>query len=263
MEVLGLVQVLWRRRIALGIGLIAAAAAAFVIGSSPPTSYGVGWARVVLDTPDSQVVDTSPPGAETLPMRASLLVHLMTTEESKQALARRLGVPADKLAVIDPALSAPQQTASLPSAAAKLAGVTKADYVLTVYRSTDILPMISLEGAAPDTARAKRLVQEAAAFVKDQGHPERLVRAPVGPDGKPEDLPIDQASLQGFEIEDVTPVRAKNVVSGGGPMIAIMAALAVLGLWTAAVVTIPWLLRQARRGRLASPGPEDRALAAR
>src|SRR3954469_5706243 len=204
MEVLGLLAVLWRRRLALAIGAVAALAAGFAIGTSPPTSYGVGWARVVLDTPESQEVDTKPTGADTLPWRTSLLVHLLSSDRQKRDLAGRLGIPASDLAVIDPELTVPEATASLPTAAAKQAAIDPAKYVLTVYRSTDLLPMISIEGAAPDAARARRLVGATVDMLKAEGHPTVKVRAPTGPDGSPQLLPVDRSGLQGFVVDDVT-----------------------------------------------------------
>jgi hypothetical protein len=263
MEVLGLLQVLWRRRLALALGAIAAVAAAVAIGTSPPTSYGVGWARVVLDTPESQEVDTKPSGADTLPWRASLLVHLLSGDRQKRDLARRLGIPVGDLAIIDPELSAPEATASLPSAAAKLAGIDPAPYVLTVYRSTDLLPMISIEGAAPDTAKAARLVRAAVDTLKSEGHPTLRVRSPTGPDGSPELLPVDRSSLQGFVVDDVTPVRARPVASGRSPIVPLMAALALLTFWAFVVVAVPRAVRGVRSAFVQSSRTQDRELVTR
>lgn len=262
MEVLGLIEVLWRRRIAVAVGAIFAIAIAVAIGAKPPTSYGVGWARVVLDTPDSQEVDTKPSGADTLPWRASLLVHLLATDQSKAELARKLQIRPDELAVIDPAITEPEATASLPSAAAEIAATNPAPYALTVYRSTDLLPMISFEAAAPDAAKAARLIRAAIATVKSESHLGEQVPRKMGADGKPEDVPVDQASIQGFVVQDVAPPRAKKVLSGGSPVVALMAAFMVFGLWAACVAVLPRLVRLARgqgRGiRTEDPEPATR-----
>jgi hypothetical protein len=257
-EVLGLIEVLWRRRIAVAVGALVAIAIAFAIGTKPPTSYGVGWARVVLDTPESQTVDTKPSGADTLVWRASLLVHLLATDESKRELARKLGIRPDDLAVTDPAITAPEAPASLPSAAAKLAAINPAPYALTVYRSTDLLPMISFEAAAPDAREAARLVRAAIATVKSESHLGERVPQKLGADGKLEDLPVDQASIQGFVIQDVAPPRAKKVLNGGSPVVALMAGFMVFWMWAACVAVGPRLLRvaQAQRRSIGTEDPE-------
>jgi hypothetical protein len=263
MEVLGLLGVLWRRRLALAVGAIAAVAAAVAVGTAPPSSYGVGWARIVLDTPESQVVDTKPSGADTLPWRASLLIHLMSSDQERRDLSRRVGIRPEELAVIDTGLSAPEATASLPSAASKLAAVDPAPYVLTMYRSTDQLPMITIEGAAPDTRRAARLVQGVVDMLKAQGHPGTRLRATTGADGRPEAFPVDQASLQGFVVEDAAPTRAKPVISGGSPLVPLMVGLALFTLWAMVVAVVPRLVRLARAGIVIPSRTQDRELPTR
>jgi hypothetical protein len=263
MEVLRLLEVLWRRRLVLAAGALVALAAAFAMGSAPPTSYGISWARVVLDTPESQEVDTNPAGADTLPWRASLLVHLLAGDRQKRALAQRLDIKASDLAVIDPGLSAPEATASLPSAAAKVAGIEPAPYALTVYRSTDLLAMISIEAAAPDAAKAARLVRAAIETLKSEGHPTRRLRARTGPDGKLQPFPVNRSSLQGFVVDDVTPVRAKAVVSGQSPVVRLLVALTLFWTWAAAVAIVPRLVRRLRSGLVNSSRSQDRDLVTR
>ena len=46
-------------------------------------------------------MNSAPGGADTLPWRASLLVHLMTTDATQRKLAQRLHVRPDEVVVID------------------------------------------------------------------------------------------------------------------------------------------------------------------
>ena len=125
MEILRVVRLLWRRRVALALGLLSAAALTLVGGRTEPTSSGVASTRVVLDTPKSQLVDSAPAGATSLGWRASLLAHLVASDGAQRQVAVRLGVPVDQLAVVDPLLAVPAVPASLPKNVAD-ATVTRA-----------------------------------------------------------------------------------------------------------------------------------------
>jgi hypothetical protein len=256
MEVLGLARVLWRRRIAVALGAIAAVALAFAIGNAPPSSYGVAWTRVALDTPESQLVETNPFGAETLVWRASLMVHLLAAEEPKRALARRVGIPPEQLAVVDPALSAPEATDALPSAAAELAAANPAPYVLTAYMTNDSLPLIMLEAAAPDRRLAARLVAAATEALKNEAQAGETTREVPAAERSRDAFKADTDRLQGFVVEDVAPVRTKAVVSGPGPMVAVAAAIVLFVLWSTCVAVLPRLVRVIRPGRLRTQDPK-------
>ena len=76
---------------------------AYRISLAPPKlesrqyHVGVASARVLVDTPDSQVVDLNPKGADALSSRASLLANLMASSPVKthhRAGRRGAGQPA-------------------------------------------------------------------------------------------------------------------------------------------------------------------------
>ena len=124
MELLPIFRLIWRRRLLLGAGLVAAIAAMVVLGGKSATSSYVAWTQV-LDTPKSQLVAAAPSGGNTLAWRASLLSHLMATEVSKQDLARRIGVRSDQVGVADPSLALPTVPTNTAVAASKAAlGIT-------------------------------------------------------------------------------------------------------------------------------------------
>jgi hypothetical protein len=239
MEILSLLDVLWRRRLLVAVGLVAALALGFLAGGGTPTSFGRAHTRVLLDTTKSQVVENAPYGAETLPWRANLIVHLAGTDAAKRRLADQVAIPVDQLAVVDTALSVPDVRASMPKAAAEAAAVTGAPYVLTVSLNEQALPIIAIETHAPDRRKAARLAEAAAALLKDAAPPPGAVpdvsyeiaesMAAVG----------DPRALQGFVVEDFGPVRSKAVEENPAPLKAGAVFLVVFGLWCAGVALGP------------------------
>lgn len=239
MEVVSFLHVLWRRRLLVVVGLVVALALGFVAGREPASSYGTATSRVLLDTPRSVTVENAPFGAETLPWRANLIVHLIGSEDAKRRLARELGIRPDRLAVVDVALSVPDVRASMPKAAAEAALPTGAPYVLTVSQRNLELPIVYVEADAPDRRRAARLAGAAADLMKAAAPPPGSV-----PDYSYE-VAEDMASakdprvLQGFVVEDFGPVRSKTVEEDHGPVKAAGVSLIVLALWCVGLVLAP------------------------
>ncbi len=252
MEVLPLLHLLWRRRLALAVGAIAAIALAFVVGSGGSTSSGFASTRIVLDTPTSQVVDADPTGADSLAWRASLLTHLLARETVTRELADRLGLRPDQLAVVDRGLGAPQAPASLPESASEAAFPNGALYVLTAYLEDEALPIVTLDAQAPDRAGAQRLADAGAAALKAE------VPAPGGEldtaaesAAQLQELTAVPRGRQGLVVEDVGTVRAKTVVASADPIKAVGPPLFLLVLWTGCVLLGPLLVRAVRQhGRL-------------
>src|SRR5829696_4779896 len=129
MEALPLVRRLFHRRRLLAGGALAALAVVILVASRPSPSTGVAWTLVALDTPKSQLVDSSPSGADSMTWRASLLVHLMGTDSTQRELAQHLKVPTGEVTVVDPALATPKLPASMPKKASDAAAITLAPYV--------------------------------------------------------------------------------------------------------------------------------------
>jgi hypothetical protein len=225
MEVLRVLRVLWRRRLALALGLLAAAGLALVAGRAQPAASGVAYTRVSLDTPKSQLVASAPAGATTLAWRASLIAHLVASDFDKRQIAVRLGVPFDQIAVVDPPLAVPAVPASLPKNVAD-ATVTAAPYVLSVYLPNGGLPIISIEAYGPDRNGARRLAAAAASFLES------------------ESSPSGHRGVQPFIIESAAPVHAKTLKDDSGPLRSVAVFMIVFGLWIVAVVLGPMVLRR-------------------
>jgi len=227
MEVVALLRLLWRRRIPIAVGAVVAAAIAVTFGRSPGVSSGVAETRVVLDTPQSQLVTDDPRGAPTLAWRATLLAMLLGTDRVRAQLARETQISPDQLAVTDFELTAPSIPASLPRAAIEAANVTTEPYGLIV-RTDGELPVVSMVTSAPDRAGAARLAQAAV----------RALQA-----GAPAQ---NTEELQGLTLQQAGPIEAREIPGGSG--LVKMAALAVVlfGLWCTALIAGPLVAGIAR-----------------
>jgi hypothetical protein len=239
MEVLPLARKLWRRWRALAAGAVVAIAVAVALGSTPTATTAVAWTRVALDTPKSQLVDSAPPGADTLPWRASLIKHLMTTDAAQRQVAERLRVRPDEVAIIDPILAVPQIPASMPKRAADAAAVTPAPYVLTLDMKNTSLPVISVEAAAPDRDGAKRLAEAAVAVLETWS-------STSGSSYSSRILTGGGAALkhQSFVIQRVASVRTKAVATAELPVKQIGVAGFLFAAWCVAVFLLPAILRR-------------------
>jgi hypothetical protein len=241
MELLPVIRLIWRRRLVLAVGLLAAVALAFAIGGPPATSATVAWTRVALDTPASQLVKSAPAGADTLPWRASLLVHLMTTDDVQRQLAERLGVPPDQVVVMDPGLASPEIAASLPTSASEAAAMTVAPYVVTVHMPSRILPLVAVEAVGPDREAAKRVVAAAVAILEAESsssaEPYESLIVTGGPPRK----------LEPFLVQQVADIRTKPALASELPIKQIGGPVAFFSVWFAAVLLLPLLVGRRRQ----------------
>lgn len=244
MELLPIFRLIWRRRLLLGAGLVAAIAAMVVLGGKSATSSYVAWTQVTLDTPKSQLVAAAPSGGDTLAWRASLLSHLTATEASKQDLARRIGVRSDQVGVADPSLALPTVPTNTAVAASKAALGLTTPYVLTVQLPNNALPVIALQTAAPDRSGAQRLAQAAVAVLRSQASPTGPIDTTI-PSG------LGLPKRQGFVVDQVAPVRVKLLATSSVSIKAIGAPLFILVFWSAAVLLMPRLSRSIRGSRRA------------
>ena len=219
MEVLAILRVLWRRRLLAGVGALAAVAAALTAGAGGATTGGFAKTSAMLDTTRSQLVNPAPRGAESLPWRASLLAQRLGTRSIKERIAREARIPVRQLTVVDTELTVPTVAASLPRTAEEGAAVVHEPYLLTV--STDgVLPVISIEATAPDRDGAARLTEAAVGGLEA---------------GAAEDA---ERGIE-FSVEHVGPIEARATRSGGGELMAVGAAAALLIAWCAAVALFP------------------------
>lgn len=245
MELLPVLRLIWRRRLPLVVGVVIAAVVLVLLGGTKPvtTPSAVAWTSVALDTPESQLVGVAPRGGDSLAWRASLLTHLMASASTTQELAERAGVSARQVTVVDPALALPLVPTAMAQAAATAASGTVTPYVLTVFTKNDLLPVISIEAAAPNSGTAERLAHAAIAVLESQasrgGHFTSHILTSV-----------NALSRQPFVVEQVTPLRVKALPSTALPVKAIGASFFVFVVWSAGVLLVlPLFRRRTSDGR--------------
>jgi hypothetical protein len=247
MEIANLLQLIWRRRVALASGYVVALALAVVVGKSPVAPSGVAKTRVVFDTHASQLVTGDPDGANTLPWRATVGAMLLGSDASREMIANELRIPQNQLAVTDLELTASPIPASLPRAAVTAANGTSAPYALTVT-TDDWLPVVGIYAAAPSRDDAQRLAEAAV----------RALQAGAAP--------RDTEELQGLRISAVGTIQARAIPGGPGRKMMAVMFVGLAGLWTVLALTGPLLsgiARTVRRTSVALPEPEVRPLGGR
>ena len=162
---------LWLRRSVVAVGLAISVMAgllfAYRISLAPPKlesrqySVGLANARVLVDTPQSKVVDLDAQGADfpTLGGRAALLANLMASGPVKVAIARRAGVSPQAFTAVP---SSPDGTAQpTPTPANDQHGS-----VLSIQTEVAV-PIITVAAQAPTAAQAARLANGAVAGLRD------------------------------------------------------------------------------------------------
>jgi hypothetical protein len=244
MELLPALRMLWRRRLLLAAGVVAAIAMAVAVGFAPPGSSAVARTHVTLDTPTSQLVESAPPGADTLPWRASLLTHLMQTDASQRAVAQRLGVNPSQVTIIDRAFAAPVSPTSMPLDAADAALVTSAPYVVTVGVVDTVLPVISIEAAGPDRRGAARLAEATVAVLESYAVSPGRYRSLIKTGGGA------PAAFQPFVVRPIGAVRVKAVKATALPIKAVGVPGFLLVVWIVCLAFVPRGPRR-RRPRMA------------
>jgi hypothetical protein len=171
MDIVTILRDLWRLRfLVICIYLVAVLAGTAMIFkiSFPPKlesrkyEVGVATARILVDTPSSQVVEVAPKGSESLGVRANLLASLMVDGVVEEAIARRAGVAPNKLIGVTDTATEPAPVSKPPDPRA---------FVLTTRVVTntggDQLPIIEIEAQAPDAPSAARLGAAAVSGLRD------------------------------------------------------------------------------------------------
>ena len=153
MDTVTILRTLWRHRVLVAamcaFAVLAGSAVVYKV-SFPPKfesrkyEVGVAQARILLDTPSSQVVDVAAKGSDSLGVRANLIASLMVGGSVKSAIAERAGLAPEKLIGITQLAEEPSPVADKPE---------RDDFVLTTNVVTntggDQLPIIEVSAQAP------------------------------------------------------------------------------------------------------------------
>ena len=270
MELVDLARALWRRRLLVAVGVLAALALAVkALTKPPPGSSGMAWTRVMIDTPKSQLASAEQAGMDSLIWRAHLLADLMTTQESTGAIARSAEIAAENLRVQEPQLYDSTVPTPLPVTAQKAAAIVVEPYVVTL-RYVWNLPVIEVETGAPDRQSAIRLAKAVTATLEAADTPsvagvQKAVEiddadaaaAAAAGNGPPPDPGVDPAEkvkavVQDLEAQPAAEIRSRVVVGRSGRLNGLVMAVALLLVWCVCVPLLPRVHGKSRR-RAATP----------
>jgi hypothetical protein len=220
-------RTLWRRRIIVSLGAVLAIAAAAKFAAGSGDGGARAEVRVLLDTPQSQLINADPARVESLPWRATLLSQLLGTEPARRQIAGEAGIPANRLAVVNSDLATPILPAALSLTAAEAAAYPHEAYVLSVHSDATI-PLISLEAQAPDRGAATRLAEAAAHALKISA------------------APADMPEARSFIAEPVGPITTRSLAAGHRTLLVLGVATFLFGLWCAGVMLVYAIARSIR-----------------
>lgn len=173
MSTVSILRRLWRHRILVAVALLlavlAGTAVVYQLPSLQSRKYDVGivTAHILVDTPNSQIVQVSPRGTATLGEQTLLLASLMVDGTIKSAIASKAGLPTGKLVGINAAVTEPG--AAGPAPIVPPSG--RNAYVITTQVMTDSagnnLPIIALQAQAPTSAAAEKLANATLSALRD------------------------------------------------------------------------------------------------
>jgi hypothetical protein len=248
MEFVGIARVLWRRRIAVGVGVLAALAAAvlatYQVSVLPPDLRAnqapsrSALARVLIDTPDSLVAGVRAKGSGSIVTRASLLGGLLASDHASRIIAAKMGLRPAALAVSGPDAAAPVVATPL---AEQAVGVTQPlqPYVVSV-EVDPTMPIVSFSATAPDPRGAVKLANAATTALFSVA---RTATAGAG------EVRIERLGKPQIGTESVGPAEVK----------AIAGAIAFLVFWCSTVVVLDGFIRRRRRFSTWANGHRARA----
>jgi hypothetical protein len=171
MDSVTILRELWRRRIAVGLVALAAVLVGFLLSfrpGLPPDSrqYDVATtsARLLVDTPQSQVVKVDPKGSDTLGLRANVLANLMVEGAAKKAIAKRAGLKPRQLVAIAESELKPQAVSPKALSNPEV-NLMKTRVVMDL--DGEQLPIVEAQVQAPDSARATALANASITGLQD------------------------------------------------------------------------------------------------
>jgi hypothetical protein len=171
MDAVTILRELWRRRIAVGLVALASVLIGFFLSFSPgfpPESrhYDVATAsaRLLLDTPQSQVVKVNPRGSDTLGLRANVLANLMVQGPAKAAIAKRAGLKPKELVATSESELEPQVVSPK---ALRNPDINLMKTRVVMDLDGEQLPIVEVDVQAPDAARATALANASVTGLTD------------------------------------------------------------------------------------------------
>jgi hypothetical protein len=234
MEFVAVLNLLWARRIVVGLGLLAAIAVGYAMKEgSPAATRSAVDARVLVDTTGAGLASTveDPHAvADSLPMRAALLAEVMATDQVRTLLASHAHIRLSQLDVVPPSYSTFVPFGDLISQkSGTLGAYGSGRYVLTLL-ADEQTPLISIEADAPDQLSASRLADAAIYALKSSLASQQAGEGP----------PVVVRTV-------ASPQRVELPSHVGRRSVAVIATLGVFALWCGGIVLVSCVARRMRR----------------
>ena len=215
MELVAVLRALRRFRLLVVVGCLIAAGLGYLTTRGVTTYQGVASTRVMLDTPTSQTLVANSLYGPSLDWRAALVGDLMSTDTTRERVAREMGIPPKQLVIHAPYMSVPPVAAQLPRHALDAGAVISEPYELAIQAPAPV-PIITIDARAPSREKAAKLARSGAEAV------EAKADEPTIPGGK-------------FVVEQISPIRTREIVNGPRKAIAAAVAVIVFTIWCAAI----------------------------
>jgi hypothetical protein len=234
MDTVTILRRLWRHRLLVGLVAVFAVIVGIFVSYKLPSfqsrkyEVGVATARILVDTPASQVVDVAPKGSDSLGVRATLLSNLMVDGVVKSVIAKRAGIPEAKLYGI-----ADSADGSSPGDKPDPRGYSLATTVLVTTKG-DSLPIIQLTATGPDARGAEKLANASIDGLREYLDSKAVAEAV--PDG------------QRLRVSGLGVPQASQQVRGPRMIFSIAAVILVFGFGCAAILMFAGLLQALRFG---------------
>lgn len=222
MELVAVLRILARHRLAVFAGLIAAVVAAGGMYKLTNKTTVVAYASgsVLLATPGSTASAANPQTAYILPDQSALLADLMSTANARLDIARAARIPVAELGVRVPAMGVTQVDTPLPGAAEQTsfpAATYLANVTIQSPATSDGSPMIRVDVRGPNVAITDRIVDAARKEMERVATTKQSTSFVVEPLGSP------TGTAYGHGARKSTPVALGIIL---------------FGLWCCAVVVI-------------------------
>ena len=183
---------------------------------------GSANARILLDTPKSQLVDldqSNPVGldgtvADGLPIRVGVLADELESDSWRAALASAAGIPAGQIDIASSNTGA-TYTTPLARRLLELNAVADRPYVVRITTNGSS-PIVNVFATAPTGAEAKRLADGTVATYKS--------------------LIAVNGAMKGFVVRPLGPTRAAQFVHSSGKAMTAAVAVLALGAWLVGIV---------------------------
>jgi hypothetical protein len=233
----GILEILLRRRRLVPVVAVVALLAGLGMWhhSSGARSSGFAQAQVLFGAVNGQATPLDGVSPITLLLKAPLLADQLATPSRGAELAQMIGVPRDQLAVRVPAYDgiAPDPVPNAVEAQETASGSAVPNVLIVKFPNTQ-LPLITISAQAVDARHAAAIVTAGVTLLNE---------------GVTQATPPHARADAKILVQQLGPVRAKDVAARTKPIVAVAAGLLTFVFGCCALIAVTGLMRARRRAR--------------